>query len=188
MSVFPGTRSLRRTGSRSGEAGFAFRSSTSCLASPGRLARFRRHSYALTFARSENPEQAQPLLSLYSVILSTFRASSAHACSVRIPPSLWCQQSSGQSFIRTCIFRRGRDSNPRCSHPHNSLAGSPIQPLSHLSKSVKRVQVTSVWAGRSNPPPCGGGGIRTHGRLPRTGFQDRLLKPLGHPSITGYAN
>ena len=34
-------------------------------------------------------------------------------------------------------LRRGRDSNPRCSHPHNSLAGSPIQPLSHLSKSVK---------------------------------------------------
>ena len=32
--------------------------------------------------------------------------------------------------------RRGRDSNPRCSYPHNSLAGSPIQPLSHLSNYI----------------------------------------------------
>ncbi len=29
----------------------------------------------------------------------------------------------------------------------------------------------------------GGRGIRTHGGLPHTCFQDRRLKPLGHPSI-----
>src|SRR5258706_6031911 len=32
---------------------------------------------------------------------------------------------------------------------------------------------------------CGGGGggrIRTHGALQHSGFQDRRLKPLGHPS------
>ncbi|GEM_PF-5656575 len=34
--------------------------------------------------------------------------------------------------------RRGRDSNPRYSYPYNSLAGSPIQPLSHLSKVVNQ--------------------------------------------------
>lgn len=28
----------------------------------------------------------------------------------------------------------------------------------------------------------GWGGIRTHGRLHVAGFQDRCLKPLGHPS------
>ena len=28
----------------------------------------------------------------------------------------------------------------------------------------------------------GGGGIRTHGTCTLNGFQDRLLKPLGHPS------
>ncbi len=30
----------------------------------------------------------------------------------------------------------------------------------------------------------GGGGIRTHGELPHAGFQDRCLKPLGHPSVS----
>lgn len=29
----------------------------------------------------------------------------------------------------------------------------------------------------------GGGGIRTHGRFPYGGFQDRCHKPLDHPSI-----
>lgn len=28
----------------------------------------------------------------------------------------------------------------------------------------------------------GGGGIRTHGGFPHTCFQDKRLKPLGHPS------
>ena len=31
----------------------------------------------------------------------------------------------------------------------------------------------------------GWGGIRTHERLPSGGFQDRCLKPLGHPSSDG---
>src|SRR6476660_8900381 len=31
----------------------------------------------------------------------------------------------------------------------------------------------------------GWGGIRTHGRLHVAGFQDRCLKPLGHPSSIG---
>jgi hypothetical protein len=30
---------------------------------------------------------------------------------------------------------------------------------------------------------CGGGGIRTHGRFPYGGFQDRCFRPLSHPSI-----
>ena len=29
----------------------------------------------------------------------------------------------------------------------------------------------------------GGGGIRTPGRLPVSGFQDHRLEPLGHPSV-----
>ena len=29
----------------------------------------------------------------------------------------------------------------------------------------------------------GEGGIRTHGAVTHDGFQDRFLKPLGHPSI-----
>ena len=31
----------------------------------------------------------------------------------------------------------------------------------------------------------GKGGIRTHGTLLSNGFQDRLLKPLGHLSVAG---
>lgn len=38
----------------------------------------------------------------------------------------------------------------------------------------------------SYPGMFGGwGGIRTHGRFPFAGFQDRFLKPLGHPSNCG---
>ncbi len=48
---------------------------------------------------------------------------------------------------------------------YNSLAGSPIRPLSHPSNKF-----------------LGAGGIRTHGTLRYNGFQDRLLKPLGHRS------
>ncbi len=33
------------------------------------------------------------------------------------------------------LKRRGRDSNPRYPDGYNSLAGSPIRPLSHLSRS-----------------------------------------------------
>ncbi len=33
-------------------------------------------------------------------------------------------------------WRRERDSNPRCSCPHNTLAGCPIRPLWHLSVAV----------------------------------------------------
>ena len=34
----------------------------------------------------------------------------------------------------------------------------------------------------------GGGGIRTHGRLRDNGFQDRHLRPLGHPSGITFSN
>ena len=33
-------------------------------------------------------------------------------------------------------WRRGRDSNPRYGSPYNCLAGSPVQPLRHLSEGV----------------------------------------------------
>ena len=49
---------------------------------------------------------------------------------------------------------------------HNCLAGSPVQPLLHLSIL------------------CGGGSrIRTHGDLRHNGFQDRRLRPLSHPTM-----
>ena len=51
---------------------------------------------------------------------------------------------------------------------HNCLAGSPIQPLSHLSTRV--------------PNNGGGSRIRTHGTLRHNGFQDRRFRPLSHPT------
>ncbi len=35
------------------------------------------------------------------------------------------------------VWRRGRDSNPRYTYAHNCLAGSPLQPLGHLSVSLR---------------------------------------------------
>ena len=68
-------------------------------------------------------------------------------------------KKNGEGGIRTLGTRNG----------YNSLAGSPIQPLSHLSsESTKKY---------------GEGGIRTHGRLHVNSFQDCLLRPLGHLSI-----
>jgi hypothetical protein len=64
--------------------------------------------------------------------------------------------TSGEGGIRT----------PGTLLGYNSLAGSPIRPLSHLS----------------NNQYLGEGGIRTHGALRLNGFQDRLLRPLGHLS------
>ncbi len=49
---------------------------------------------------------------------------------------------------------------------HNCLAGSPVQPLLHLSK---------IYGGGSR--------IRTHGDLRHNGFQDRRFRPLSHPTI-----
>src|SRR5574341_42464 len=95
-------------------------------------------------------------------------------------------------------WRRGRDSNPGWSYPHNCLAGSCLQPLGHLSglttvrsskcgvrrktcfrsswlNSGLRTQnselILSVMAEREGFEPP---------ELSLNGFQDRRLKPLGH--------
>ena len=56
-------------------------------------------------------------------------------------------------------------------NPSTHLAGEPNRPLWHLPSFIE-----VYYDG-------GGGGIRTHGELPHTCFQDKRLKPLGHPSI-----
>ena len=61
--------------------------------------------------------------------------------------------------------RRGGDSNPRTRVCQvNSLAGSPIRPLSHLSSFI------------------GERGIRTPGDFRLSSFQDCHHRPLGHLS------
>ena len=67
--------------------------------------------------------------------------------------------------------------------PHTRLAGERLQPLGHLSAyftfSVKEELV--LWIA-SFLRTSGGSRIRTHVPFPGSGFQDRRLKPLGHPS------
>ena len=41
---------------------------------------------------------------------------------------------------------------------------------------------SQIWARGSRLNGGGGSRIRTHGTSRHNGFQDRLLKPLGHPS------
>ena len=77
--------------------------------------------------------------------------------------------------------RRGWDSNPRYPYEYNSLAGSPIRPLSHLSRWCMSRLVHARSGG------CGEGGIRTPGAPWLNGFQDRLLRPLGHLSEAQHA-
>ena len=88
-------------------------------------------------------------------------------------------------------WRRGRDSNPGWSYPHNCLAGSCLQPLGHLSPNYKlknRIRLVSnalplrtpnlillMMAEREGFEPP---------ELSLNGFQDRRLKPLGHLSDT----
>ncbi len=75
---------------------------------------------------------------------------------------------------RLFLQRRGRDSNPRPSLPRHSL-----------SRRAHSATLAPPQYEILNPPrrtSCGGRGIRTHGELPHTCFQDRRLKPLGHPS------
>ena len=83
--------------------------------------------------------------------------------------------SYGAAACRRTV-RRGWDSNPRYPCEYNSLAGSPIRPLSHLSRWCMSRRCIARSGG------CGEGGIRTPGAPWLNGFQDRLLRPLGHLS------
>ena len=101
-------------------------------------------------------------------------------------------------------WRRERDSNPRYTFwAYTRLAGECLQPLGHLStkrqtwpagpshtKYPDRSQRSIFFGTRIRPKKRvdalisgGGGGIRTPGGSPHNGFQDRRLKPLGHPSM-----
>ena len=88
--------------------------------------------------------------------------------------------------------------------PHTPLAGERLRPLGHLSSYqlchyntvhdecpvffaifLKIFENTTCCTAKGNKN--GEGGIRTHGtRQEFNGFQDRLLKPLGHPSKAKY--
>ena len=56
----------------------------------------------------------------------------------------------------------------------------PSYPSRFLSKEVHSATLPSLLSEFSS----GGRGIRTPGEFPHNGFQDRRLKPLGHPSVS----
>src|SRR5262247_4272669 len=56
----------------------------------------------------------------------------------------------------------------------------PDQPLSRRLPSATRPPLRWTTGGGSR--------IRTHGALRLSGFQDRRLRPLGHPSATTYVD
>ena len=95
------------------------------------------------------------------------------------PATFWfvAKHSIRLSYERKCarltLWRRARDSNPRYRF-------WPVYSLSRRAPSTDSANSPSAIHG-------GGGGIRTHGTLIRlNGFQDRLLKPLRHPSSADY--
>ena len=76
------------------------------------------------------------------------------------PAELWVLEINGEGGIRTHGARL----------EHNSLAGSPIRPLSHLSKKPQSeiVQIPQIKKNK-----IGESGIRTHGR----GHLQRFSRP-----------
>ena len=81
-------------------------------------------------------------------------------------PSTNLQTQSHRNHIGGYKFKNGEGGiRTHDGLRHNCLAGSPVQPLLHLS----------IYGGGSR--------IRTHGGLRHNGFQDRRFRPLSHPTI-----
>ena len=70
--------------------------------------------------------------------------------------------------------------NPRAGFPTYALSRGASSPLEYFSKMV----MSLFLFGFSHQKNGGDGRIRTHEPVTANGFQDRLLKPLGHISIT----
>ncbi len=78
-----------------------------------------------------------------------------HSVALRVVRCAPIQIYTGCQICRTLFSgsnstRRGRDSNPRSRCQDNCLAGSPIQPLSHLS-IMEFIFKTICRGGESNP-------------------------------------
>ena len=78
------------------------------------------------------------------------------------------------------------------SGPENIAPGRPLLSLLAPRAVLSPTRITLENNGKIRPEPDrenafarasgGGGGIRTHGRLPYNGFRDRPDRPLRHPS------
>ena len=76
-----------------------------------------------------------PAISFYCYVAKRIRTSDLQIRNLMLyPAELWLQACLLK--FRRHKKRRGGDSNPRYRYQYNSLAGSPIQPLSHLSRET----------------------------------------------------
>src|ERR1044072_8638459 len=82
------------------------------------------------------------------------------------PPRV-CEAERVDATTRGAMAERRGFEPPSRFYPTNRLAGGCLQPLGHLSK----------------PGPAEGVGFEPT-ELSLSGFQDRRLKPLGHPSAS----
>ena len=79
-----------------------------------------------------------------------------------------CREAERDNSRPSCAMAERRGFEPPSQfYPTNRLAGGCLQPLGHLSKSI----------------PAEGVGFEPT-ELSLSGFQDRRLKPLGHPSAS----
>jgi hypothetical protein len=88
------------------------------------------------------------------------------------------------SLIQIWLWRRGRDSNPRWnSRPTNDLANRPLQPLGYLSTRSRLTHCTTFFIyWRAWNAWRKGWDSNPRYRFRHACFQDKFLKPLGHPS------
>ena len=94
-------------------------------------------------------------------------------------------RSSGRSVVRP---RRAPLPTPARSNPPPPTPHPPRPPVMGSHPSPLRCNNTcAVRLVKSQSGVCDGGGdgIRTHGSVNSGGFQDRCLRPLGHPSSGG---
>ena len=89
-----------------------------------------------------------------------------------------------------CFFRSDGDLNPGYRYQYTSLAGKRLRPLGHrsfffpvtLCCGIRLEKFRPAEPHGRNANKNGWRGIRTPGGLHLNGFQDRRLRPLGHPS------
>ena len=76
------------------------------------------------------------------------------------------------------LSRRRLQSPKRAQRAVSEVRTVPANPFENTENSAPCTGVSVVSKGDNG----GGGGIRTHGRLPYNGFRDRPDRPLRHPS------
>ena len=79
-----------------------------------------------------------------------------------------------------------RPAQDACRSRQACLPRTVVPAAETVRKALKRSGVPTALVMASRGTLSGGSGIRTHGDgLRHDGFQDRILRPLGHPPVRG---